>query len=132
MKVRQRDGSYAIMPRPDEGAWDRLISQEMRRDLEVPSGATRSVLFGGPARLVEIACKLAHDHDPPAERLICHWDDYKAAGLARNGPMTFLAILPRRFAMTFNPPEIPDSWMPRKAILEPDPNCPRGEVRIVG
>jgi len=129
--VRRR-GEAAIEPCNDSN-WGRLIEAERNKSLGVPTGATRAVVFGAPSRLVEHARELANAHEPPAERLICHPDDFRAAGLARLGPEVFIAITPRRLpafvTWKFGDP-MPDELRPRKAVLRPQAGCPRAEVWI--
>lgn len=89
------------------------------------------VLFGGPDNLIRLAHVLANNCRPEAERLICHPEDYKAAGLRRFGPEAYIEIMqgpdrPTAFR-PFDPSAIPER---RQAALRPVEGCPRGEVWV--
>lgn len=95
----------------------------------------RIQLFGGPRRLVEIAAKLASAREPTPERLICHPRDYELAGCYRNGPVTWIAVIPPLTSFNFTPwkfgEPMPEELQLRKCSLEPDPCCPSNEIRVL-
>jgi hypothetical protein len=92
-----------------------------------PFTSEHVVLFGGPESLVRFAHTLACAVDPPAERLICHPEDYRAAGLQGFGPEISIALthIPRGLAAMLK-----DGPERRKAALRPVEGCPRGEVWV--
>lgn len=125
-----RDGRDGIKP-GSQDAWRRQIQRlAIHADRDTPlRGIDRMFIFGGPGNLLPTASRLAHAVSDWSDRLICHPDDYRAAGLHRNGYVTFLAIATSwRLNPAFDPSVPPE--LPRKCALEPDPRCPRDEVRV--
>jgi hypothetical protein len=129
MRVR-RNGKPELAP-ATSAALDRVYAAEIAKDTGQPQTSDRVVLFGGPSRLVEIAAKLANDRDPPPEHLACNPADYRAAGLHRNGPITYLGILPKPPSLSFVADVLASALSFRKTSLEPHPDCPLGEVRVI-
>lgn len=112
-------------------SWDAMHRAFNRT--EAKTGAEHVVLFGGPENLIRLAHALANACDPPAERLICHPDDYAAAGLRRFGHETFIEIMPLMDRATmFKPWDGSRTVKVHKAALRPAEGCPRGEVHVIG
>lgn len=126
-------GKCDITPRTDT-AWKRTYEEETRRYFGTTAtvlGARSMKLFGGPANLVTLAAALADGVTPFAERVYCAKDDYIAAGLARNGPSTTIALKPKFMSLAaFDRPLSPDDHSRRRVELIPSAACPRGEIRL--